>query len=1116
MAGPAPASRAPAEAIAAPTPSRHRESRRVRTALKVSSPGDSAEREAEATARRVVAMPAPKRLSPISSRMSLMPARAPVVPVPRPQAPAGSAAPPAKAAPPEETSPELEAAIKKELGGGRALPADVAEFMAPRFKANFGGVRIHTGAKAANLATRLGANAFTFGRDIFFNAGAFQPQTPGGMELIAHELTHTIQQREVVQREAAEAAPVQVRETSAPKVQRGIISKALDWIADKANYIPGFRLFTIIIGLNPINMATVERSGANILRALVEFLPGGGLIVEALDGYGIFEKAGGWIEQQFRSLGMVGSAFRDALMAFVDSLGPSDIFSPGAVIDRGIAIFTAPVVKLINFGKSLASGILKFIREAILKPLAALAQGKPGYTLLKAVLGEDPVTGEGVTPTPDMVIGGFMELIGQTEIWENIKKANAIPRAWSWFKTAINGLMTLVRSIPKRFMDTLKSLEIMDLVLPYKAFIKVGAAFASFYGDFFSWALGTILALLQIIFEVVAPAAVPYIKKAAGAFNTILKNPMAFVRTLVAAGKLGFSQFAKNFLKHLQASLVAWLTGAMSGAGVYIPAGFSLIEILKFVLSVLGLTWANIRGKLVKATNETVVKALETGFEIVKTLVTQGPAAAWQQILESLTNLKEMVIEQIKDYVKSKVVEIAVTKLLSMLSPAGAFIQAIIAIYNTIMFFIERIRQIAAVAASFIDSIATIASGNIGPAANRVESTMAGLLTLVISFLARFAGLGKVSDAVLKLIDKVRAPIDKGLDKVVAWIVAQARKLGKFIAQAGVPHDPNERLKLAARAAVPAARALKGKGKISAGMLQGVLNFLQVRYGLSLIQPFESKGQWMVRLKINPEIVTASGLIVVESDGKGAREQEGPAMGPIVEKLRQVNEMFKLWAKRGTAPVAQQMLRLVGNTMDMAISLAEDQKKGVVGLKPRFTALGTSLRSIQVLDPKYELVSIGQMTITLNQAKRQMPPLTLSYTIPPKYPTTHVHYVKYLGEAGRQLREQEAGVNAMVVSEWLSRRPAPGVALVRPPPEAAARKTYGARSGLKGTGMAAPHNPDQVLAGYIDPTGAPAIGAVNSFIGTQNRTNAQTLEAALRATSPAAHSVTQINVRLVI
>ncbi len=278
----------------------------------------------------------------------------------------------------------------------------------------------------------------------------------------------------------------------------------------------------------------------------------------------------------------------------------------------------------------------------------------------------------------------------------------------------------------------------------------------------------------------VAPGVMPYLRKAAGAFNTIISNPVRFVQTLVRAAVQGFRGFASRFLTHLQASLIGWLTGALGGAGLYLPKSLAPMELVKFVLSVLGLTWANIRGKLVAATSETVVTALETGFDIVRTLVTEGPAAAWQKIVETLTNLKQMAIDAIMDFVKSKVVEAAITKLMSLLSPAGALIQAIIATYNTIMFFVERIRQIAQVAAAFIDGIAAIAAGNIAPAAERVEQTMAGLLTLVISFLARIAGLGKVADAVTGLIAKIRAPIDKALDKVVAWIVATAKRLGKM------------------------------------------------------------------------------------------------------------------------------------------------------------------------------------------------------------------------------------------------------------------------------------------------------------------------------------------------
>jgi hypothetical protein len=206
-----------------------------------------------------------------------------------------------------------------------------------------------------------------------------------------------------------------------------------------------------------------------------------------------------------------------------------------------------------------------------------------------------------------------------------------------------------------------------------------------------------------------------------------------------------------------------------------------LKEILKFGLSVLGLTWENIRGKLVAATNETTVKAFETGFELVKTLVTQGPAAAWQQLLESLSNLKSMVMDAIMDFIKGEVVKIAIEKVVMMLNPAGAFIQALLAIYRTVMFIVNKLSQIARVVAALIDGIAAIASGNIGPAAGKVETVLAGGLSLAISFLASFAGLGNVSKKVVEIVQKIRAPVNKAMDKVVGWIVAQAKKLGKMV-----------------------------------------------------------------------------------------------------------------------------------------------------------------------------------------------------------------------------------------------------------------------------------------------------------------------------------------------
>jgi Domain of unknown function (DUF4157) len=737
----------------------------------VSSPDDAAEREADRVAAHVVRMPDP---APAASRQpSATISRSPLH-IQRAPAPA-----PTPAASRAGNDNSIAAEVKAAATGGFTLSKKTRAFLEPRFRANFGGVMIHTDATAKRLANKVGARAFAYGRHIFFNEGQYNPDSQDGLELLAHELTHTIQQSETIQRKAEEAP--RVTERTGKQASRLGISDVLDYFADAANAIPGYRMFTILIGVNPINMSSVEASAANILRAIVEFLPGGNIITRVLDSYGVFDKVGNWIEGQLKSLGITGSAIKAAINEFIDSLGWRDIFRLGSVWNRAKRIFTTPITRIITFAGSLFGKILEFVQEAVLRPLAALAARTPFYTLLKAVLGKDPVSGEAYEGGASEVIGGFMTMIGQEELWQNIQRANAIPRAFAWFKGAMKGLIGLVTSIPTRFIDGLKSLEIMDFVVLPRAFVKISTVLGSFLADFGSWALGTIIDLLKIIVEVVAPAVMPYIARAAGAFNTILRNPVRFVGNLVRAAMQGFRQFATNFLRHLQASLVGWLTGAMAGANIYIPQGLNLREILKFVLSILGLTWVNIRAKLVRATNETTVVALETGFDIVRTLVTEGPAAAWQKIIEVIGNLRQMAIDAIMDFVKQRVVQAAVTRLLSMLTPAGAFIQAIIAIYNTVMFFVERLRQIAAVAASFIDAIATIASGNIGPAANRVETTMAGLLTLVISFLARIAGLGRVADAVTNLINRIRAPIDRALDAVVNWIVTQARRLGRLV-----------------------------------------------------------------------------------------------------------------------------------------------------------------------------------------------------------------------------------------------------------------------------------------------------------------------------------------------
>ena len=85
-------------------------------------------------------------------------------------------------------------AIQGAKGGGQPLDDGVRRQMEQGFGANFGNVRVHTGANAHGLNRSLQANAFTTGNDIFFRGGKYNPNSKSGQELVAHELTHVIQQ----------------------------------------------------------------------------------------------------------------------------------------------------------------------------------------------------------------------------------------------------------------------------------------------------------------------------------------------------------------------------------------------------------------------------------------------------------------------------------------------------------------------------------------------------------------------------------------------------------------------------------------------------------------------------------------------------------------------------------------------------------------------------------------------------------------------------------------------------------------------------------------------------------------------------------------------------------
>jgi hypothetical protein len=156
---------------------RHVPAPKVQARLEVGAVDDPEELEADRIAEQVMRMPAPD-LPQTATTDPLRGVRR-------------------KAADDIAPDTDVDAVVRRvvDTGGGQPLDQKTQRFMERRFGHNFSEVRIHQGAVADRSARELQAKAFTHNSHIVFAGGNYAPQTEQGLRLLAHELTHVVQQR---------------------------------------------------------------------------------------------------------------------------------------------------------------------------------------------------------------------------------------------------------------------------------------------------------------------------------------------------------------------------------------------------------------------------------------------------------------------------------------------------------------------------------------------------------------------------------------------------------------------------------------------------------------------------------------------------------------------------------------------------------------------------------------------------------------------------------------------------------------------------------------------------------------------------------------------------------
>jgi len=195
----------------------------VQPKLKLSSPDDPAEREAERIAQKVLQMDESDvraRATERSQRLS--------------EANPGPSKSVNRSASSGELSGDLESTVRSGVrGSGKPLPKGMRSSFESKMGADFSDVRIHTGSAASQAARTINAEAYTMGSDIAFGKGNYEPRSSSGKELLAHELTHVVQQDGGVSKDDVDRQNFEAQEISADRLQMEAVDSEIDAI--KAN-----------------------------------------------------------------------------------------------------------------------------------------------------------------------------------------------------------------------------------------------------------------------------------------------------------------------------------------------------------------------------------------------------------------------------------------------------------------------------------------------------------------------------------------------------------------------------------------------------------------------------------------------------------------------------------------------------------------------------------------------------------------------------------------------------------------------------------------------------------------------------------------------------------------
>ncbi len=328
-----------------------------------------------------------------------------------------------------EVSPDVENTINQARGGGQQLDNTVQAQMSEAFNVDFTGVRVHTGTQSDSLNKSLSARAFTTGQDIFFGQGEYSPGSSSGRKLLAHELTHVVQQQSMM----SSGGPLTVGPADDPYEREA--DRIADQVAVGAGKIDSSRGRS---DFGDIQAAQREVSGGggegNIQRGFWDTVTDEEKRPELLDSIGGLAGSSGLFASSLNGLGYLSDAASGAVGGGTSVLGLltggygmyDSITRPGTyglddltdTITNGLSVVSGGIGAAGMFSSSLAAGGsagLSATTAAAFGGTAATAAGSAG-----AVIGSGLV-GYGIGRGLDKGVGGLMDLTGASSYLDEMR-----------------------------------------------------------------------------------------------------------------------------------------------------------------------------------------------------------------------------------------------------------------------------------------------------------------------------------------------------------------------------------------------------------------------------------------------------------------------------------------------------------------------------------------------------------------------------------------------------------------------------------------------------------------------------------------------------------------------